>query len=169
MKTTITNPAAAGLALASLAAELLIQGIAAVLIPALALALALAGCGHELALTARRSREALAAAAAEPAAEPSLADLFAAASREMARSDARLYRSVGQHIANVRQLLDQVEHVEAPAAAAVTARREKQAAAYRDLAGLTVRELRQLAREAGHRQLARQGRRNELLAALVPA
>jgi hypothetical protein len=55
------------------------------------------------------------------------------------------------------------------AAAAVITRREEQVAAYRNLAGLAVRELRQLARAAGHRQLARAGRRGELLAALVPA
>ena len=158
MKTTATTtattcPAAAGLAVASLAAELLIQGIAAVLIPAIALVLTLAGCGHELALAARRRREAMAAAAepaaAAAAAEPSL--------------------SVGRQIPCVRQLLNQVEPEGAAAAAAVTARREVQAAAYRDLADLAVRELRQLARAAGHRQLARQGRRSELLAALVPA
>ena len=155
--TATTCPAAAGLALASLAAELLIQGIAAVLIPAIALALTLAGCGHQLALAARRSREAM-AAVAEPAAESAAA--AAAAEPSL---------SVGRHVATVRQLLDQVEPEEASAAAAVTARREEQAAAYRDLAGLAVRELRQMARAAGHCQLARQGRRGELLAALVPA
>ena len=156
--TATTCPAAAGLALASLAAELLIQGIAAVLIPAIALALTLAGCGHQLALAARRRREAM-AEAAEPVAEPAAA---AAAAAEPSLS-------VGRHVATVRQLLDQVEPEEASAAAAVTARREEQAAAYRDLAGLAVRELRQMARAAGHCQLARQGRRGELLAALAPA
>jgi hypothetical protein len=48
-------------------------------------------------------------------------------------------------------------------------RREAQTQAYGRLADLAVRELRQLARAAGHRQLARAGRRGELLAALVPA
>jgi hypothetical protein len=128
--TTTTAPAAAGLALASLAAELLAQGIAAVLVPTVALALTLAGCGHELALAARRRREAM-AAAAEPAAVTS---------------------PEGE-----------------PAAEPASLDGEAQTQAYDSLAGLKVRELRQLARLAGHSQLARQGRRDELLAALVPA
>lgn len=50
-------------------------------------------------------------------------------------------------------------------------RRAQQARAARleRLQGLPVRELRQLARQAGHRALARSGRRAELLAALAEA
>ena len=71
--------------------------------------------------------------AAEPApapAEPSLADLFAAAAAELAASDARIYRAVGRHTAAVRDLLADVAD-ETPCAAV-------------DPATLTVRELRAL-------------------------
>jgi hypothetical protein len=154
MKTTTTTtattcPAAAGLALASLAAELLIQGLAALLLPLIALVLALAGCGHELALAARRRRDAMAAAAAaEPAVKHEEA---AAAEAEPASFDTEPDWELGDRYAAAELL------------------RETQVQVYRDLAGLAARELRQLARAAGHRQLARQGRRGELLAALVPA
>jgi hypothetical protein len=46
-------------------------------------------------------------------------------------------------------------------------KRESTAPRARALAQLPVRELRQLAREAGHRALARSGRRSELLLALA--
>jgi hypothetical protein len=156
--TTTTAPAAAGLALASLAAELLAQGIAAALAPAIALALTLAGCGHELALAARRRREAM-AAAAEPAVS------CWAAIPMVTEEEIAEYSSLTALMTGCYQTKPSAPVV----AAAVITRREEQAAAYRNLAGLAVRELRQMARAAGHRQLARQGRRSELLAALVPA
>jgi hypothetical protein len=46
-------------------------------------------------------------------------------------------------------------------------KRESTAARIKGLAELPVRELRQLAREAGHRALARSGRRSDLLLALA--
>lgn len=49
---------------------------------------------------------------------------------------------------------------------AVRQARRARAQAARQLHGLSVRELRQLAREAGHRALARSGRRAELLTVL---
>jgi hypothetical protein len=156
--TTTTAPAAAGLALASLAAELLAQGIAAVLVPAVALALTLAGCGHELALAARRRREAM-AAVAEPAVS------CWAAIPMVTEEEIAEYSSLAALMTGCYQTKPSAPVV----AAAVITRREEQAAAYRNLAGLAVRELRQMARAAGHRQLARAGRRGELLAALVPA
>jgi hypothetical protein len=155
MKTTATAttcPAAAGLALASLAVELLAQGIAAVLAPAIALALALAGCGHELARAARRRR-------AEPAVS------CWAAIPMVTEEEIAEYRSLTALMTGCYQTKPSAPVV----AAAVITRREEQAAAYRNLAGLAVRELREIARAAGHRQLARQGRRSELVAALVPA
>jgi hypothetical protein len=143
--TTTTAPAAAGLALASLAAELVAQGIAAVLAPAIALALALAGCGHELALSARRRREAMAAAAeAEPAVKHEKAP---AAAAKPASFDAEPGWELGDHYI-------------------AACHGEAQTQAYGSLA---VRELRQLARQAGHRALARSGRRADLLAALALA
>jgi hypothetical protein len=165
MKTTTTAPAAAGLALASLAAELLAQGIAAVLAPAVALALTLAGCGHELALAARRRREAM-ATAAEPAAEAS--------------PEVEPVAEASPEVEPVAEASPEVEPVAEASPEAepgwelgdhyiAACRREAQTQAYGSLAGLAVRELRQLARQAGHSQLARRGRRSELLAALVPA
>lgn len=41
--------------------------------------------------------------------EGSLADLFIAANRELAQSDARLYRSVDRHLKKVREILDSVD------------------------------------------------------------
>jgi hypothetical protein len=160
MKTTTatTCPAAAGLALASLAAELLIQGLAALLLPLIALVLTLAGCGYQLALAARRRREAM-AAAVEPAVS-CWAAIPMPTEEEIAEHSSLTALMTGCY---------QTKPSAPVVAAAVTARREEQTAAYRDLADLAVRELRQMARAAGHRQLARQGRRSELLAALVPA
>lgn len=40
---------------------------------------------------------------------PSIADLFLAANTELARSDARLYRSVDQHLKRTREILNQDE------------------------------------------------------------
>ena len=37
----------------------------------------------------------------------SLADMFLAANQELARSDARLYRSIGEHLQRTRAILDQ--------------------------------------------------------------
>lgn len=42
-------------------------------------------------------------------AEESLADIFLAANRELAQSDARLYRSVDRHLRKVREILDSVD------------------------------------------------------------
>ena len=39
----------------------------------------------------------------------SLADLFLHSSRELARSDARLYRSIGSHLTRTREILNRVE------------------------------------------------------------
>lgn len=41
--------------------------------------------------------------------EKSLADLFLAANRELAQSDARIYRSVGRHLKKVREILHSAE------------------------------------------------------------
>lgn len=41
--------------------------------------------------------------------EGSLADLFLAANQELARSDARIYRSVDRHLKKVREILDSTE------------------------------------------------------------
>lgn len=41
----------------------------------------------------------------------SIADLFLAASRELARSDARLYRSLDRHLRRTRELLDREEEI----------------------------------------------------------
>lgn len=54
--------------------------------------------------------------------------------------------------------------IAAPAPAAPAVARESD---QRPIEALTVRELRQRAREAGHKALARNGRRAELLAALI--
>jgi hypothetical protein len=51
----------------------------------------------------------------------------------------------------------------------IEARRIQQLATYRQLAAQQVTALRSMARDAGHRQLARKGRQGQLLAALVPA
>lgn len=42
-------------------------------------------------------------------AQVSLADLFLQASRQIAQSDARLYRSVGRHLSRTREILRQAE------------------------------------------------------------
>lgn len=42
---------------------------------------------------------------------PSIASLFQAACRELAQSDAKIYRSVGQHIARTKEILNQAEAV----------------------------------------------------------
>lgn len=39
----------------------------------------------------------------------SIADLFLEASRELAQSDARIYRSVGRHLARTREILNRAE------------------------------------------------------------
>lgn len=44
-----------------------------------------------------------------PVETPSIADLFLEASRELAQSDARIYRSVGRHIARTKEILRQAE------------------------------------------------------------
>jgi hypothetical protein len=143
---TTTAPAAAGLAIASLAAELVVAGIAAVLTPVIALALALAGYGHDL-VAARRGAEAAEAAKAspvparcQPAAQPTAVPAVPAP-----------------------ELLNTCD------ASYIEARRIQQLATYRQLAAQQVTALRSMARDAGHRQLARKGRRGQLLAALVPA
>jgi hypothetical protein len=41
--------------------------------------------------------------------EGSLADLFVVANRELAQSDARIYRSVDRHLKRVREILDSAE------------------------------------------------------------
>lgn len=140
--TASTAPAAAGLAIASLAAELLVAGLAAVLIPLIALALALAGYGHEL-VAARRRAEAANAAEASPAPVSAVQPLVAPTGPAPELRNA--------------------------CAAVITARRIEQVATYQRLAAQQVTTLRTMAREAGHRQLARKGRRGQLLAALVPA
>ena len=45
----------------------------------------------------------------------SLADIFLAANRELAQSDARLYRSVDRHIRRVREILDSADEDKAGA------------------------------------------------------
>jgi hypothetical protein len=44
-----------------------------------------------------------------PVEVPSIASLFHEACRELAQSDARIYRSVGQHIARTKEILRQAE------------------------------------------------------------
>lgn len=44
-----------------------------------------------------------------PAEMPSIASLFQEACRELAQSDARIYRSVGQHIARTKEILREAE------------------------------------------------------------
>jgi hypothetical protein len=44
-----------------------------------------------------------------PVEMPSIANLFQEACRELAQSDARIYRSVGQHIARTKEILRQAE------------------------------------------------------------
>ena len=148
--TASTAPAAAGLAIASLAAELLVAGLAAVLIPLISLALALAGYGYEL-VAARRRAEAAEATEASP--EPVTAVRPPAAptspAPELRSACDASYQEVG--------------------AAVIAAQRVNQLATYQRLAAQQVTTLRVMAREAGHRQLARKGRRGQLLAALVPA
>jgi hypothetical protein len=131
--TTTTAPAAAGLAIASLAAELVASGIAAALLPLIALVLAAAGYGHDLVVARRRAE---AAAPTSPA--PELRSACDASYQEAL-------------------------------ACVITARRIRQLATYQQLAAQQVTTLRVMAREAGHRALARKGRRGQLLAALVPA
>jgi hypothetical protein len=46
-----------------------------------------------------------------PVEVPSIASLFHEACRELAQSDARIYRSVGQHIAKTKEILRQAEAV----------------------------------------------------------
>ena len=46
-----------------------------------------------------------------PAEIPSIANLFHEVCRELAQSDARIYRSVGQHIARTKEILRQAEAV----------------------------------------------------------
>ncbi len=43
--------------------------------------------------------------------EGSLADLFLAANRELAQSDARLYRSADRHLKRVREILDSADDI----------------------------------------------------------
>ena len=147
--TTTTAPAAACLAIASLAVELVAAGIAAVLIPLIALVLALAGYGHEL-VAARRRAEAAGATEASPA--PVTAVQHPAAPTSPAPELRSACDASYQEVACV-----------------ITARRIRQLAAYQQLAAQQVTTLRVMAREAGHRGLARNGRRGQLLAALVPA
>ena len=145
--TASTAPAAAGLAIASLAAELLVAGLAAVLIPLIALVLALAGYGHELVAERRR------ADATESSPEP------VTAVQPLAAPTSPAPELRGARDASHRDV----------SAAVITARRIEQLATYQRLAAQQVTTLRTMAREAGHRQLARKGRRGQLLAALVPA
>jgi hypothetical protein len=51
--------------------------------------------------------------------EGSLADLFLAANQELARSDARIYRSVDRHLKKVREILDSAEDFGSGSAAAL--------------------------------------------------
>jgi hypothetical protein len=127
-------------------------GIAAVLIPLIALVLALAGYGHEL-VAARRRAEAAGATEASPA--PVTAVQHPAAPTSPAPE--------------LRSACDSACDLQEAWASVITARRVRQLAAYHQLAAQQVTTLRVMAREAGHRGLARNGRRGQLLAALVPA
>ena len=148
--TASTAPAAAGLAIASLAAELLVAALAAVLIPLIALVLALAGYGHGLVAARRRAATAEAAeASSKPVTAVQLPAAPTSPAPELRSACDASYQEVG--------------------AAVIAAQRIKQLATYQRLAAQQVTALRVMAREAGHRGLARKGRRGQLLAALVPA